>query len=96
QALFQNHLDLKVGIRGKFFTSNLGEQYNPETMIYVENPFPELSPHGSADLFLVGKVGSAYFHFLLENITDERYMLTPYFPMQDRKIRFGVEWEFLD
>lgn len=65
-------------------------------MMYVENTWIDIDQHGSADLFLVGKVGSAYFHILVENLTNQRYMLTPFFPMQDRKIRFGVEWEFLD
>ena len=96
QELFQNHLDLKIGMRGRFFTSHFGEQYNPLTMVYVENTVAELTQHGSVDLFLVGRVGSAYIHLLLENITDEQYMLTPFYPMQDRKLRFGVEWEFLD
>lgn len=96
QVLFQDHLDLKVGLRGKFFTGNFGELYNPETMIYVENTTAELNQHGSVDLFLVGKVGSAYVHFILENITDEPYMLTPYYPMPPQKIRFGIDWEFLD
>jgi len=94
--LFANHLDLKVGLRGKFFTRNYGEQFNPESMLYIENEGKPLDQHGSTDLFLVGKVGKAYLHVLLENLTDERAMLTPYFPIQDRKVRFGVEWEFLD
>jgi outer membrane cobalamin receptor len=96
QLLFQDHLDLKVGLKGKFFTSNFGELYNPETMVYVENGMAELNQQGSADFFVVGKIGSAYVHFMLENITDEQYMLTPFYPMPPRKIRFGIEWEFLD
>ncbi len=94
--LFQDHLDLQVGLRGKFFTEQYGEQFNPETMMYVENRTSTFGPSGSADLFLIGKVGNAILHFVLENITDQRYMLTPYFPMQNRKVRFGVAWEFLD
>jgi len=96
QILFQDHLDLKVGLRGNFFTSNFGEQYNPETMIYVENTTAELNQQGSVDAFLVGKVGSAYIHFIFENITGQQYMLTPFYPMPPQKIRFGIEWEFLD
>jgi outer membrane cobalamin receptor len=96
QMLFQDHLDLKVGLRGKFFTSNFGEQYNPETMIYVENTTGELNQQGCVDAFLIGKVGTAYIHFILENITAQQYMLTPFYPMPSQKIRFGIEWEFLD
>ena len=96
QELFDGHLDLKLGLRGKFFTSDFGESYNPETMMYVQNLDAELNQHGSADLFLVGKIGSAYIHFMLENITNEQYMLTPFYPMPPQKIRFGIEWEFLD
>ncbi len=94
--LFGDHLDLKVGVRGKFFTEQYGEQLNPEAMMYAENHVSTFGPSSSADLFLVGKVGNAFLHLSVENITDERYMLTPYFPMQNRKVRFGVAWEFLD
>jgi outer membrane cobalamin receptor len=96
QLLFENHLDLKFGVRGRFFTSNFGEQYNPETMMYIQNTSAELNRSGSADVFLVGKIGSAYVHVILENITGQQYMLTPFYPMTPLKIRFGIEWEFLD
>jgi outer membrane cobalamin receptor len=96
QQLFDGHLDLKVGLRGKFFTSGFGESYIPEAMMYVQNLAAELNQQGSADLFIVGKIGSAYVHFMLENITDQQYMLTPFYPMPPQKIRFGIEWEFLD
>jgi outer membrane cobalamin receptor len=96
QVLFENHLDLKVGLRGRFFTCDFGEQYNPETMMYVQNTTAELNQNGGADLFLVGKIGSAYIHVILENITGQQYMLTPFYPMTPQKIRFGIEWEFLD
>jgi outer membrane cobalamin receptor len=96
QVLFEDHLDLKVGLRGRYFTGNFGEQYNPETMMYVQNTTAELNQNGSADLFLVGKIGSAYVHVILENITGQQYMLTPFYPMVSQKIRFGIEWEFLD
>lgn len=93
---FEGHLDLKLGVRGKFLTRQYGEQFNPEAMMYVENRTSLLGAGGSADLFLVGRVGKAFVHLLVENITDEKYMLTPFFPMPDRQIRFGVAWEFLD
>jgi outer membrane cobalamin receptor len=96
QLLFQDHLDLRVGLRGKFFTSNFGEQFNPETMIYVQNTRAELNQQGSVDLLLVGRIGRAYIHVILENVTGEQYMLSPFYPMPPRKIRFGIEWEFLD
>jgi hypothetical protein len=65
-------------------------------MMYVQNTTAELNRNGSADLFLVGKIGSAYVHVILENITGQQYMLTPFYPMTPQKIRFGIEWEFLD
>jgi outer membrane cobalamin receptor len=94
--MFDRHLDLKVGLRGKFFTTHYGEAYNPEAMVYVENFPGRLTRHGTADLFIVGKVGSARIHLLVENVTDEKYMLAAYYPMLDRSFRFGIEWEFLD
>ena len=45
---------------------------------------------------MIAKIGSAYVHFMLENITNEQYMLTAFYPMPPQKIRFGIEWEFLD
>lgn len=94
--IFDGNLDLKIGFKGKYFTEQVGEEYTPLTMLYTESRLNIFGPSGSVDFVVVGKVGDAYIHFLWENLTDEHYYLTPVYPMQNRSVRLGVAWEFLD
>jgi outer membrane receptor protein involved in Fe transport len=93
--LFDGSLELKVGFRGRFISKQTGMAPLSESGLYV--PYLLLrsfGPSGTADFFLIGRLGNAYLHFIWENLSGNQYMLTPVYPMYDRNIRFGISWEF--
>ncbi len=93
--LVNGHLELKVGFRGRFTSKQSGMAPLDESGLYV--PYELLQsfgPSGTADFFLIAKLGDAYLHFIWENLSGNQYMLTPFYPMYARNVRFGVSWEF--
>lgn len=99
--LAKGNLDLQAGIRGKFYSTFDGEQINTARAVLVASAGATISDRqignaGTVDIIVVAHIGDAYIHVLWENLTNSAYMLTPFYPMYDRAIRFGVSWEFLD
>ncbi len=96
-TLADGNLELKVGFRGRFASQQTGMAPLGESGLYV--PYVLLQsfgPSGTADFFVIAKIGDAYLHFIWENLSGNQYMLTPLYPMYERNIRFGVSWEFLN
>ncbi|MCZ7609869.1 MAG: TonB-dependent receptor [Ignavibacterium sp.] len=88
-VLFKDNLNLKTGFvfyytgRNKVFT--------------YENGLLEVPSSYKIDFTLAGEIQkSAIVYFTLENLLDNKYYLTPYYPMPERNIRFGVAWELLN
>ncbi len=93
--LVNGNLELKVGFRGRYTSKQNGMAPLNESGLYV--PYELLQsfgPSGTADFFVIAKLGDAYIHFVWENLSGNQYMLTPFYPMYDRNVRFGVSWEF--
>jgi len=93
-SLFDGHLHLKSGFRGTYQSSQLGTEFNPEVLSFVRNANAVIGAGGKVDFILIGRLGNAYIHFIWENLTDAQYFTTPFYPVLDRAIRFGVSWEF--
>jgi len=94
--LFDSHLELKVGFRGKYGSSQRGEEFNPEILSYVTDANQEIGQCGTLDFFLIARVGDAYVHLMWENLTNVRCFSSSYYPVLDRALRFGLSWEFSD
>lgn len=94
--LFHDNLDLKVGIRGRIVGPQDGMEFNPEAMMFVPSSLPELGLATAVDGILLAHIGSAYIHFIWQNLFDNNYVVTPFYPMPDRAVRFGISWELLD
>jgi len=93
-TLFQNHLEIKAGFRGKYASSSRGLLFNAEALSYVQNTGSTIGMGSSVDFFLIAHIGDAYVHLMWENLTNVQYFATPYFPVTDRTVRFGIAWEF--
>lgn len=92
---FDGNLELKSGLRGRFISKQTGMAPLGESGIFI--PYTILrsfGPSSSGDFFLIARLGDAYVHFIWENLAGNNYMLTPFYPMYDRNVRFGVSWEF--
>jgi hypothetical protein len=104
---FDESLDLNAGIRASFFTSYNGLGFSPEKIYYVNiRTVDSLSFNYSqikipsnyqVDLVASGRIKeSAIVYLSIENVTNRKYYLEPYYPINDIGFRFGIAWEFLD
>jgi outer membrane cobalamin receptor len=91
---FRDHLDLKFGVRGRAISAQKGFQFNSLTISYLPNSNYDLGAGGSLDAFVFGRIGSAVVHIILENVLDNQYAVTTFYPIQDMSLRFGITWEF--
>jgi outer membrane cobalamin receptor len=91
---FRDHLDLKFGVRGRAISGQKGFEFNSLTISYLPNSNYDLSTGGSLDAFVFGRIGSAVVHIILENVLDNQYAVTTFYPIQDMSLRFGITWEF--
>jgi hypothetical protein len=94
--LADGHLDMKIGIRGRFVSVQSGMSPLPESGFVVPSPYYTFGPSGTMDFFVIAQLGDAYLHFIWENVTANQYFLTPFYPMYGSNVRFGVSWEFLN
>lgn len=94
--LANGNLDLKVGVKGRYFSEQTGMTLYNETGIWLPSSLLRYGPSGTVDFFAIGKIGNAYVHLIWENLTNNEYLLAPVYPMYERNIRFGLTWEFLD
>jgi outer membrane cobalamin receptor len=79
---FKDNLDLKFGVRGRAISNQKGYGFNSKTLTYLQSSDAELG------------TGRSFDAFVLENILDNQYAITKFYPIQDRSLRFGVSWEF--
>jgi outer membrane receptor protein involved in Fe transport len=96
EKLIEDHLHLKAGFSARYQTGQTGTAFNPEVLAYVQNPDEPIKGGAAIDLVVIGRIGDAYVHFIWENLTESEYFATPYYPVRDRAIRFGLSWQFLD
>jgi hypothetical protein len=94
--LFDDNLNLKAGIQGTYQSGASGSYFDQVTISYSENPGARATGGGSADFLLTAGIGDAIVYFTWENLLNTLWFPTPYFPVRDRGIRFGLSWEFLD
>ena len=94
--LLNDDLELKVGLRGRFVTSQEPTGFNPEAVAYVQQPGAAFWSGSSVDFFLIAHIGNAYVHLMWDNLTNAEYYVTPYYPVLDRAFRLKVSWEFLN
>src|SRR5262249_41553668 len=99
--LFSRHLDLKTGLRANAFSSYFASNFNQHEQAYFIQgngnlEIPEIPGAATLDFILIAHLGSAYVHFILENLLDKQYIITSFYPMNERNLRFGISWDFLD
>jgi len=95
-TLLNDKLELKIGFKGRYRSSLLGAEFNPEVLAYVLGNGPELGQAASGDFFVTAHIGDAYIHLTWENLTNVPYYSTPFYPVLNREIRLGLSWEFLN
>jgi hypothetical protein len=87
--LFDDNLDLKTGI--VFYYLDDLNTYSPTAELV------NVAQANKLDFTLSGEIQKlAMIYFVWENLINNQYFITPYYPMPVRTIRFGVAWEFLN
>jgi hypothetical protein len=105
-TLFNSNLKLKTGINYHLIGKRGYQFIDFETFEIVRSirtngnvilPFVNVKPSVQFDFFLAGKIqDAATIYFVFENMLNEKYYIVPYYPKQERGLRLGVAWEFLD
>lgn len=93
---FKDALNAKFGIRFHFMGDQRGVDFNPQLMLYSENSTGNVPSWSRLDLYAILKIGDAYITLSYENLLNANYYVNLIYPMPDRTLRFGVNWEFLD
>lgn len=87
--LFENNLNLKTG----FIFTYIGKQNYSS----VNSRILKVPSVSRFDFSLTGEIRkAAIVYFIIENIFDKKYYITPYYPMPERNFRFGIAWELLN
>jgi len=87
---FGDNLFLKAGVQ--FYYTGTNNVYSR-----VWNEIITVDPSNKIDITVAGEIrGVAIVYFGWENLFDSQYYITPYHPMQERNIRFGLSWELFN
>lgn len=91
--LFDSNLDIKAGFlftytgKQKYLFSESVINSSVKTFVNIDESF-------KIDFTLAGEIQkTAIVYFVWENLFDSKYFITPYYPMPERTIRFGLAWE---
>lgn len=105
-TLFNSNLKLKAGINYWLVGNRNYNFINFETLEITKwittsgdiiPPYVNVKPSVQFDFFLAGKIqDAATIYLVFENLLNEKYYIVPYYPKQERGLRLGVAWEFLD
>ena len=91
--LFSEHLDLKTG----FIFTYWGEQFLEPGSARIEYSPVYVPEAYRIDFTLSGEIdNSAILFFTWENISNNNFYLTPFYPMPFSGVKFGVSWELLN
>jgi len=87
-------------LKSKFFNDNLNLKsgftfyYTGKRNSFI---FVEVEPSNKIDFILIGEIQElAIVYFVWENVFDNQYFISPYYPMPERNIRFGLSWELFN
>jgi outer membrane receptor protein involved in Fe transport len=87
---FNDNLDLKTGFTFYYTGEINSSEYYWQGSTTVE-------PTNKLDFTLAGEIKKvAIFYFIWENLLYNEYYITPYYPMPDGNIRFGIAWELFN
>jgi hypothetical protein len=94
--VFNGALDLQVKLEGIYIAEQFGTIFDPETYFSMPQRFARIGPSTIFNGSIVGRISSAYIHITYQNIAGTEYMKTPFYPMLQSYLRFGITWEFLN
>jgi hypothetical protein len=92
---FDGNLDLKAGFRF-YYTGEFSAGYYTFEGGNIQSE-GGVDPTNKLDFNLAGEIQKvAIFYFQWENLFGNEYYITPYYPMPERNIKFGIAWEMFN
>jgi hypothetical protein len=97
---FNNYMPMQLGVNFYYRSNYYGNDYDPiTTQFHLQNTFL-LDSYLAADLFFNFQVDKVRIFVKMTHINqsagNEGYMVTPYYPGQERIFDLGVRWLFFD
>ena len=84
---FDNNLGLKAGFKF-YYIGKINSYWQVGA---------DVDPTNKLDFTLAGEIKKvAIFYFQWENLFGNQYYITPYYPMPERNIKFGLAWELFN
>ena len=95
--LFRNNLEIKAGIQVGAFSSYISSGFNEQAVLFYPGSEKfHINSTSIFDLVILAHIGDAYFHIIMDNMLNTRLIMNDFYPLHERRLRFGVSWEFLD
>jgi hypothetical protein len=98
--MFKNKLDLSLGMNLNYFSRYETKDFDPISGQFYIGSQQEVGAYPYADIFLKGRVQRATFFVMSthphQGLLGYDYFLLQHYPAQDRIIRVGVSWLFLN
>jgi hypothetical protein len=92
---FNDNLDLKAGFKF-YYTGEFSAGYHTFEGGNIQSE-GGVDPTNKLDFNLAGEIQKvAIFYFQWENLFGNEYYITPYYPMPERNIKFGIAWELFN
>jgi hypothetical protein len=92
---FTDNLDLKAGFKFYYTGEFSGGYY-----LFEDGDIRSkgsVDPTNKLDFNLAGEIKNVFiFYFQWENLFGNQYYITPYYPMPERNIKFGLAWELFN
>lgn len=93
-SLFNSNLDLKTGFV-VYYTGKQNLRYLP--IPHWGTLYDDVNASLTIDFTLAAEIQkAAIVYFTWENLLNKKYYITPFYPMLQRNIRFGVAWEIFN
>lgn len=98
--LFKKAMQFELGISVNYNTAYYANGWNPVLQTFFEQNTVKTGNFIYPSAFLNARIKRAIIYVELQNFTQgllkTRYMQIPYYPLQDRGIRFGILWTFFN
>ena len=98
-SVFRNNLDLRVGARLEFQSSFAGSEYDYLTgrwLYPVASDSEERQLNPLLDLYVQGRIGSAYLKIGMSNLLGNEFYTINRYPYPGRSLRLGITWALID
>ncbi len=98
--LFKRAMRMAVGASVFYTSAYYANAYMPATAQFYLQDQKKYGNYPFIDFFINVQIKTVRIFFKIDHLnyglSGTNYMLTPYYPMNDRALKFGVSWRFFD